>query len=227
MVVSGLSVNVSERALALARTRPELRSTAGIHPHEARTFDARSIERLRALARDAKVVAIGECGLDFDRDFSPRDAQRRCFEAQLELAAELRLPVFLHDRAAHDDFLAILTRHRASLVGGVIHCFTGRSRELDAYLALDMHIGITGWITDDRRGAHLRELVGRIPHDRLMIETDAPFLVPSTVSPRPSGRRNEPAFLPHVLRAVARATGETSEALAARTTRTARTLFGL
>jgi TatD DNase family protein len=171
------------------------------------------------------VVAIGECGLDFDRDFSPRDVQRTCFEAQLELAAELKLPVFLHERAAHEDFLRILERWRPSLVGGVVHCFTGAEPQLDAYLALDLHVGITGWITDDRRGAHLRALVPHIPRDRLVIETDAPFLLPWSVSPRPTRRRNEPAFLPHVARAIARATGEPEAALAARTTAAARSLF--
>src|SRR6185503_20446076 len=114
------------------------------------------------------------------------------FEAQLELAAERKLPVFLHERAAHERFLAILSKFRPRLSAAVVHCFTGGARELDAYLALDLHIGITGWICDDRRGAGLRPLIPRIPPDRLMIETDAPFLLPP--AEKKSGRRNEPAF---------------------------------
>jgi TatD DNase family protein len=153
------------------------------------------------------VVAIGECGLDYNRDFSPRPVQRHWFEAQLELAAELHMPVFLHERDAHEDLLSILGRRRSQLRAAVIHCFTGTERELSAYLELDLHIWVTGWICDERRGADLRELIPRIPKNRLMIETDAPYLLPRTLTPPSPTRRNEPAFLPAVLEAVAQADG--------------------
>jgi TatD DNase family protein len=228
MIVTGTDERASKEAAALAAARPRaLRSTAGVHPHNAKSCDERTIAVLRELACAPGVVAIGECGLDYDRDFSPRAVQRAWFEAQLELAVELDKPVFLHERAAHDDFAAILARFRPRLSRGVVHCFTGDARELDRYLALGLHIGITGWICDERRGAHLAELVPRIPPDRLMIETDAPFLLPRSIRPRPAKGRNEPSFLPAVCEAVARATGRTSTEVATETTATAERFFGL
>ncbi|MCB9594848.1 MAG: TatD family hydrolase [Sandaracinaceae bacterium] len=223
MVVTGLNVDVSEKAERLASARPEqLRCTAGVHPHNARTVGPRSPAALEALSHRPVVAAIGECGLDYDRDFSPRPVQRSVFEMQLELAAARRMPVFLHEREAHDDFLAILSRWRPKLVGGVVHCFTGQRAALEAYLALDLHVGITGWICDARRGAHLAALIPTIPRDRLMIETDAPFLTPRSAP----ARRNEPSFLPYVLRAVAAAVGEPEAHVAEQTTRVAERFFG-
>jgi len=170
---------------------------------------------------------MGECGLDFDRDLSPRPAQEASFEAQLELAVALKLPVFLHERGAHDRFVAILARRRPQLPRAVVHCFTGSARELDAYLALDLHIGITGWICDDRRGTHLRELIRIIPPERLMLETDAPFLLPPSLRSQVPSRRNEPAHLVHVLRSVADSLREDTASIATRTTANARRFFGL
>jgi TatD DNase family protein len=228
IVVTGTTAAVSKGALALARTRPgRLFATAGVHPHHASEVDDAVIEELRALQREPEIVAVGECGLDYDRNYSPQDDQRRAFAAQLALAGELGRPVFLHERSAHADFAAILREHRSSLPRGVVHCFTGTAEELDAYLALDMHIGITGWICDDRRGAHLRELVGRIPADRLMIETDAPYLLPRDLKPMPKNRRNEPGLLPYVLRAVASARGESVDHVATHTAATSKAFFEL
>jgi TatD DNase family protein len=170
---------------------------------------------------------VGECGLDFDRNFSPRDAQLRCFEAQLELAIELEMPVFLHERSAHDELVAILARHRARLPRAVVHCFTGSGDALARYLELDLHIGITGWICDERRGTHLRELVRRIPSNRLMVETDAPFLLPRDLRPKPRSNRNEPSLLPHIVATVASARGESTLELARTTTATARAFFAI
>jgi TatD DNase family protein len=228
MVITGTSMRASREARALAASRRgTLWSTAGIHPHDARNATPADIAELRELARDPAVRAIGECGLDFDRMFSPREQQERAFAQQLALAAELRLPVFLHERAAHARFAAIVREHRPALSAAVVHCFTGTAGELDAYLALDLHIGITGWICDERRGVALRSLIPRIPPDRLMIETDAPFLLPRDLTSRPRDGRNEPAFLPHVLAAVARAAGRPVDVIAAETTRTARAFFGI
>jgi len=227
LIVTGLTAALSQQALELARSRPTvLCSTAGVHPHNARTFDRHTQGELRSLASSARVVAIGECGLDYDRDFSPRDQQRAAFEAQLELAIELQKPVFLHQRRAHDDFERILRNGRAKLKGGVVHCFTGDERELDSYLELGLCIGITGFICDERRGTHLQQLVRRIPPERLMIETDAPFLLPRDL-PGAAGRRNEPAFLPHVARRVAHFAGRDEAELRRSTSATAFELFGL
>jgi len=197
LVITGTNLAASRRALELARVLPgALYSTAGIHPHEARNASPEALAELRALAQQPEVRAVGECGLDFDRDFSPRPRQEEAFEAQLELATALGKPVFLHERAAHARFVSILTRWRPRLTAAVLHCFTGTAAELDACLALDMHIGITGWINDERRGLGLRDVVARIPADRLMIEIDVPFLIPRDADPQPRDRRNEPALLP-------------------------------
>ncbi|MEM9453440.1 MAG: TatD family hydrolase [Myxococcota bacterium] len=227
MVVTGTSLPASRRGIELAQAHPGLLSaTAGVHPHDAKHWDHDSPATLRALADRPQVLAIGECGLDFDRDFSPRPAQQRCFEEQLEIAAEIGLPVFLHERRAHARFAEILAVYRPRLCDVVVHCFTGRRSELRRYLDLDAHIGITGWICDERRGQELRGIVAEIPAERLMIETDAPFLTPRDLRPKPP-RRNEPAFLPHVLRAVARCRGDEPEALAGAVMTTTCRFFGL
>ena len=228
IVVTGASEPESATALGVARTAPgTLFSTAGVHPHHARDWHSGSAAALDGLAAAPEVVAIGETGLDFNRGFSPRPDQERAFEAHLELASGLGMPVFLHERDAHERFLAIVSRWRARLSRAVIHCFTGDANALDAYLALDLHVGVTGWICDERRGLHLREIIGRVPLDRLMIETDAPYLLPRDLVPKPKTRRNEPMYLPHVLRAVAAATGHEPAGLARATTATARRFFGL
>jgi len=226
IVVTGTSIPGSEAALAVARDHGLL-STAGVHPHSASSWGPHADAAIRDLAKRPEVVAIGECGLDFDRDFSPRDAQARAFEAQLAIACELGLPVFLHERAAHDAFAAILARYRPKLTRAVVHCFTGDGHALARYLELDCHIGITGWICDERRGTHLRELVKTIPRERLMLETDAPYILPRDLprSARPPGGRNEPMTLPHVLRTVAACRGEDAADLARSTTETARAFF--
>ena len=228
MVVTGASTVESETALGVARGSPGvLFSTAGVHPHHAREWCAESAAVLERLAAEPEVVAIGETGLDFNRDFSPRPDQERALEAHLELAAGLGMPVFLHERDAHERFRAIVARWRDRLPRAVIHCFTGDGAALDACLDLDLHVGITGWICDERRGLHLRDIVGRVPPDRLMVETDAPYLLPRDLVPKPKTRRNEPMHLPHILRAVAGAIGCAPEMLARSTTETARRFFGL
>ena len=228
IVVTGASETESATALGVARALPGvLFSTAGVHPHHAREWHSGSAAALERLAAEREVVAIGETGLDFNRDFSPRPDQERALEAHLELAAGLAMPVFLHERDAHERFLAIVARWRTRLSGAVIHCFTGDEAALDAYLDLDLHVGVTGWICDERRGLHLRESIGRVPPDRLMIETDAPYLLPRDLVPKPKTRRNEPMHLPHILRAVAAAVGREPDAVARSTSETARRFFGL
>jgi len=226
MGITGTSVASTRAAIDLARAHPgTLFATAGIHPHDASTATPEALRELGDLARAPEVKSMGECGLDFDRDFSPRPAQEAAFEAQLEMAAANRLPVFLHERAAHERFLAILAKVRPRLSRAVLHCFTGSAAELDAYLALDLHIGITGWICDERRGKGLRPLLPRIPADRLMIETDGPYLTPPAA--KAPGRRNEPSFLTYVLEEVARSAGRPAAQVAAETTRTAERFFSL
>jgi TatD DNase family protein len=226
MIVTGSSEASTRQAIDLSAAHPGvLFATAGVHPHHAADLTTDTLPALQELARDRHVVAVGECGLDYFRDFSPRDLQRRAFAWQLELAAAAGKPVFLHQRDAHDDFVAILREHRVTR--GVAHCFTAGEPERDAYLELGLHIGITGWINDERRGLHLREVVKGIPVGRMMIETDAPYLLPRDIRPRPATRRNEPANLPYVVRAVASSRNEDPAETARYTTQTARRIFAL
>ncbi len=224
IVLTGTTVLESEMAGALA-DRLDLYSTVGVHPHHARDCGPATIGELRELAQRPRAVAIGESGLDFNRNYSPHPDQEKWFIAQLELGLELGKPLFLHSRDAHPRFAEILRHHRVK--DAVAHCFTGEKDELHAYLDLGLYIGITGWICDERRGTHLLELVRDIPSDRLLLETDSPYLTPRDLRPQPKARRNEPAFLPHIAKTVARALGRPVEEIAAETARNARTLFRL
>lgn len=214
-IITGTSVTGSAAALALAETHTDLYCTVGIHPHHASEFSAHSDAELRQLAGHDKVCAIGETGLDFNRDFSPRPLQELAFSRQLALAADLRLPLFLHQRDAHARFLPLLKEQRDQLVDVVVHCFTGNRAELFDYLDLDCHIGITGWICDPRRGLELQRLVGNIPLSRLLIETDAPWLLPRNMAaPAPVKGRNEPSLLPWVVRQLAACTDHDEQQIA-------------
>lgn len=225
LIVTGTSVSASQSAAELAAEHGLL-ATAGVHPHDARTFDDETGAILAALAQRPEVVAIGECGLDYDRDFSPRPQQRAAFAAQLDLAVALQMPVFLHERAAHDDFRSLLAARIDRLPAAVVHCFTADAATLESYLELGAYIGITGWICDERRGGDLRACVDRIPLDRILIETDAPYLTPRDLRPKPKGGRNEPAFLPHVAQTVARYLGVDLGTLAVATRENAMRVFG-
>jgi len=227
LIVTGADERGSARAAQLAATRPELFSTCGIHPHHAKDCHAGTMDTLRALLAEHPIVAVGETGLDFFRDFSPRPVQEEWFVNHLQIAAERGLPVFLHERDAHQRFAAILAEHIGALGNVVVHCFTGDAAALTRYLEMGCYIGITGWICDERRGAHLLELVAEIPDDRLMLETDSPYLLPRDLKPKPKSRRNEPANLPHVLAAVAAARNQPAEHVACETTRNAEVFFGL
>lgn len=232
LILTGTSVAHSREALALAREHPgALYATAGIHPHDAKNGGPAAMQELRALAAHPQVVAVGECGLDFNRNFSPPEVQKQVFAAQVELAVELKKPLFLHERDAHAAFVAILDGRGgpvASLaVPVVVHCFTGNRRALDAYLARGFFIGITGWVCDERRGRELQQLLKHIPLDRLMLETDAPFLTPRDLEPRPRDGRNEPATLAHIAAVVARCMGRPLAEVATATTANARRFFGL
>jgi TatD DNase family protein len=228
MIVTGSTLDDSGKAIALCRRHPEsLRATAGVHPHHATGLKDANAGRLAELLTDPLVVAAGECGLDYFRNFSPPAEQRRAFELQLDLAERHARPLFLHQRDAHADFVAMLRAHPGLLARAVLHCFTGGPTDLEDCLTLGLSVGITGWICDERRGQALRDAAPRIPADRLMLETDAPYLLPRTLQPKPPHRRNEPAFLPVVLAEAARCRGEDPRALAAATTANACRFFGL
>jgi TatD DNase family protein len=227
MVITGSTLESTRRAIDLVRTDPAVfRATAGVHPHHASELRQDDLPRLRELLAAPEVGAAGECGLDYFRNFSPHADQERAFRWQLELAMDSGKPVFLHQRDGHDAFVAILKDYLPRLAGGVAHCFTGDGRELRDYLELGLSIGITGWICDERRGAHLRDVVRLIPLDRLMLETDAPYLLPRDLEPRPKSRRNEPRYLPHILETVAACRGEAPATVADATNRNALAFFG-
>jgi TatD DNase family protein len=199
LIITGTSEQNSFDAMKYASEFPEkLYCTAGVHPHYTKNCNDATIGKLRKIAQNNCVVAIGECGLDYNRDLSPRDVQRRWFEKQIELACELNMPLFLHERDAFDDLSAILEREKNNIKNMVVHCFTGNERELVKYLELGCYIGITGWICDERRGKHLLKLIKKIPADKLMIETDAPFLTPRNMDEKPKDGRNEPKYLIHI-----------------------------
>ncbi|MCC2636535.1 MAG: hydrolase TatD [Moraxellaceae bacterium] len=226
LVLTGTNLAESAQVVRLSRLHaPHCLATVGVHPHEASQLDEAGLVTLRALLREPGVVALGETGLDFNRMFSPAEAQERAFLWQISLAGETGLPLFLHERDASVRQLAILRATRDSWSGGVLHCFTGTREALFSYLDLGLHIGITGWVCDERRGQELAALVKEIPADRLLLETDSPWLLPRDLPQKPKDRRNEPAFLTHIAATVARLRGEEVEALAAITTANARRLF--
>jgi len=232
MVVTGTNLQHSELAIELCDLNHDiLYSTAGVHPHHAKEWSDKTAHQIHNLLDHSAVRAIGECGLDYNRNFSDPKDQRKCFEAQLELAADAQLPVFLHQRDAHDDFLAIINRWRDQLVGGVAHCFTGTPDEAQAYIDIDLKIGVTGWLCDERRGKSLQQAVQKIPLQSLMIETDAPYLLPrdlpSDTKQRLQDRRNEPLVLSHVCKVLAHYIGEDPVEVAQQTSLLARQFFNI
>tara|TARA_R110000772_G_scaffold89311_6_gene185175 strand:- start:88 stop:867 length:780 start_codon:yes stop_codon:yes gene_type:complete len=228
MILTGTSLISSQRSIEICQQYPDLLySTVGLHPHEASEYTASLENSLRDLLQHNCVKALGECGLDFNRNFSPQQDQESAFIAQLNLAAEFSLPVFLHQRDAHERFLPIVQNFRDQLDKIVVHCFTGNKDELHDYLDMDFYIGITGWVCDERRGYSLHPLLKDIPEDRLMLETDAPYLMPRNMEPRPATRRNEPANLTYVLDMVARCLEKSPETVAMQTSANARDFFAL
>ena len=224
LIVTGTSLKESEYALTLAKMYPDfIYTTAGIHPHDAKTFDNDSLNQLRNLAIQPEVKAIGECGLDFNRNFSTPLEQEKAFIQQLELAVECQLPIFMHERDANQRFIELLTPYIKHLPNAVLHCFTGTQEELERCLALDLHIGITGWICDERRRQHLLEIVKMIPDNRLMLETDSPYLAPAPFR----GRRNESKYIINIAEKLAEVHNISIEKVAEITTKNAKQLFSL
>lgn len=228
LIITGTSEKSSiEAAKYASRYSGKLYSTAGVHPHDAKSCNNKTIDTLRRLAQQDSVVAIGECGLDYNRNFSPQDVQREWFEKQINLAVDLQMPLFLHERDAFEDFVIILKKRRNEITNAVVHCFTGTEKELKAYLDLDLHIGITGWICDERRGQHLAQLIKMIPTNRLMVETDAPFLTPRNIPDKPVDGRNEPKYLIPIVEYMANILDKEIEDLADDTYLTSCNFFGI
>ena len=205
LIVTGTDTEHSEQAIQLAMQYESVcYATVGLHPHNASDYSNGLDSELRDMLKHENAVAVGECGLDFNRNFSTRNEQIRAFEAQLEIAIDLQKPLFLHQRDAHEDFISIIKSCKNDLNKIVAHCFTGTVDEVNDYILLDMYIGVTGWICDERRGHSLQQAVKHIPQDRIMLETDAPYLLPRDLQQKPVEKnRNEPCCLPHIAKSVA------------------------
>lgn len=228
MIVTGADLAGSAAAIQIAQSNPSvLYATAGVHPHHASEWSDAIANSIEQYAGESCVVAVGEAGLDFNRNYSSVADQERALHGQLSIAAKLGKPVFLHERDAFEAFAKIIEEYREDLPAAVVHCFTGQAEHLAAYLEMDLHIGITGWICDERRGHHLHDMVVSIPAGRLMIETDAPYLLPRDIRPKPKSRRNVPAYLPHIAEVIAAHREESVETLAKHTTATARDFFNI
>ena len=225
-IITGTTVNSSQKAADYASKYPDtLFSTSGVHPHDAKTCNGHTIFELEKISKNDCVVAIGECGLDYNRNFSPQPLQRKWFEAQVELAQRLDMPLFLHEREAHQDLVDILKKHEDVLEKSVVHCFTGTKTEAKKYIDLGCFIGVTGWICDMKRGRNLQEAVSAIPPEKLMIETDAPFLIPKNFDEKPKKNRNEPKYLPHILETIAICMGLDSKELARQVNKNTKEFF--
>lgn len=213
-IVTGTNLAESIQAFQLTQDYPErLYSTAGCHPHDAKHFTKQHFQQLEALLANKAVVAVGECGLDFNRNFSPPDVQVKVFEQQLQLACRINKPIFLHERDAFEPQVELLQTYLPQLKGAVIHCFTGTEVQLSTYLDLGLSIGITGWVCDERRGLSLKKMIHLIPDNKLMLETDAPYLLPRDLRPKPKSNRNLPQYLPHIAQVVADARNTSLESL--------------
>jgi TatD DNase family protein len=222
MITIGIDPTTSANAVALAMKHPDIFATVGHHPHDASALDAKGMDRLKRLAGEPKVVGFGEIGLDFFRDRSPRQVQRARFDDLIHLGAELGLPLVIHDRDAHVEVLEHLQAAKSSMTGGVIHCYSGDYDLARQFLDMGFYISIPGTVTFPKAET-VRDVAAKMPLDRLLIETDAPFLAP--VPKR--GRRNEPALVKHTAMEVARVRGMAPEDLALATTANARALFKL
>lgn len=227
-VITGTSLLTSQQAIQICETNPNYFSaTAGCHPHGAKDFKEDDKRLLRDLANHSNVVAIGECGLDFNRNYSPQDIQQQVFIDQVEIACEVKLPLFLHQRDAHSRFIEILSDYQGRYRSGVIHCFTGGKQQLKDCLDLGLNIGITGWLCDERRGVELQEAVKYIPLDRIMIETDSPYLLPRNISPKPKSSTNVPANLTWIVTKLAEILELETAIVAKQTTLNAKSFFAI
>jgi len=232
LLITGTSIEASHQALQLCQDYQQqfpntLYATAGVHPHDADGVSDDYLEQLAQLASQVEIKAIGECGLDFNRNFSAPEQQLNVFKAQISLASELNMPLFLHQRDAFQPWFSALKPFIHKVPAMVAHCFTGNRQELEQCLSADMYIGITGWLCDERRGQELRDIVNLIPLNRLLIETDAPYLTPRTIRPRPKSSRNEPSYLSFVVEELAKLTAIDQQEIACQTSSNAEKVFNL
>lgn len=224
-IITGNNIKCSFDAVKIIKenkSQMKLYSTAGIHPHNAKNFNKNSSESILKLIKEQCVVAIGECGLDYNRLFSTKEEQIKCFEEQLRIAETNNLPVFLHERDSGDDFVNILKKYKVS---GVVHCFTGKPEHVKEYIKMGFYIGITGWVSDHRRNKTLLESIKYIPLNKLLIETDCPFLTPYNMPFAGKHKRNEPKYLKYIVKTLASLYKVTENEVIKSTTENAKSLF--
>ena len=203
VIITSSNLNDTVIALDIISKYPDIfYTTVGYHPHNAKDFKIEHINKINKYSKNNKVIAIGECGLDYYREYSSVEQQIFCFENHLIIAKDNNMPIFLHERQAHGDFIALLKKYKHDIDKAVVHCFTGQKKELEAYLDLGCYIGITGWISDLDRGQHLHDLIKYIPKDKLMIETDSPYLIPKNLPFKHDGV-NQPSYLNYVAESIA------------------------
>lgn len=221
IINASFDLAASQQAVKLAEEYENLYAAVGVHPHDAKLLDGRTLDALRGLAGHPKVVAIGETGLDYYRDLSPRQVQKSAFEKQLRLAEEVGLPVIIHNRDAHEDTLEILRRHSGQ-IRGVMHCFSGDVDFADDCIQMGLYVSFTGQVTYPEF-QQLREIVAYVPQDRFFVETDCPYLTPQFKR----RKRNEPSYVKVVAKKIAEIRRTTYPEIARMTTANARTLFGM
>ncbi|MBM7073396.1 TatD family hydrolase [Shewanella sp. 202IG2-18] len=227
-IIVGSNLEESAEVATCCKQYPNtLFGTAGVHPHYASQWSDQSSEKLLSLLSHDSIVAVGECGLDFNRNFSTPDQQLKAFESQLEIAVQTQMPIYMHCRDAHNEFIQLVKQYRPQLSNAVLHCFTGSRSELEDCLELDLFIGITGWVCDERRGQTLAECIKYIPNDRLMLETDSPYLLPRNLKPKPKSGTNYPKYLPHIADTVANLRQQSKEFLAKQCFDNTMDFFGL
>lgn len=222
MVNIGYDLSSGQEGVAMAEREEGLFAVVGIHPHDAVTCTSRALKEMENMAKNPKVVALGEMGLDYYRDLSPRDVQKEAFREQLRLAKRLNKPVVIHDRDAHQDVMEILKEEKVIEIGGVMHCYSGSWEMAREAMKMDLYISIAGPVTFNN-ARRLQDIGKLVPLNRLLIETDCPYLAPEPYR----GKRNEPAYVVKVAEKIAELKGITLESLAAATTDNAGKLFGI
>jgi TatD DNase family protein len=228
MIVTGVNEEGSIEASKLSKKYNSfLYSTVGIHPHHANEYNGSAENVIKKLIKEKHIVAVGECGLDYYRNYSSVENQKNAFISQINIANESKLPLFMHQRDAHEDFEEILKINLNKIHNGVVHCFTGTEEMLISYLEMGFYIGITGWICDERRGSGLQKIVKNIPLNRLLVETDCPYLLPRTLESKPKNRRNEPKYLPEIVKMISNQTTYTQSEIAEATYNNTIKLFNL
>ncbi len=227
VIITSSNIQDTKEALEIINKYPDLfYTTVGFHPHNAKDYKPDNAVEIKDFLNNNKVLAIGECGLDFYRKYSSKEEQIFCFEQHLEIAKTIKKPIFLHERHAFKDFVNILNKHKDELFKYVVHCFTGTKEELKSYIDMGCYIGITGWITDANRGKHLHEIIKYIPEDRLMIETDSPYLIPHNINFKHDGI-NEPSYLTYVVETIAKCLNKDINYIKDRTFRNTKLFFNI